>query len=447
MAPVTDPKRWARMRENSGIQEREMWWVEHQPFLLSRGYALRPRYNPNWTPTWELPGNEELSTLRCEDSLPIKIAGNVLDAIRIADNVKVVLKLVSSQEMNLSWYLGDYRPEMEPDSSNRSVPLLESIDFEISKIEHPKYKGILVFPFLRQFDDPPFRRRSEVTEALEQFLRGMEYMHAKNVAHRDLCYRNLMVDARRMIPLGWHFIAPWSHYGTKVGIKSETRSSVGPVNYYIIDFGLSTEFYDILPEDAQDVGKYGQDKTVPELSETVAYNPFKVDVYQLGNVIAKLVDVGHPTDTFLQLIDYLDLAELMTSRNPHQRPTASECVKFFRNLVLTMVDDPPVYHLSESSSDSESDNGSLDSISNEKAPQSASEHGEGVYTLFDGPQISQHVYTRHRFGRARLKFTGERVIGVNLSYFVESYAAKKIGSRRRKTRLGVCRVYCSMNHI
>jgi hypothetical protein len=30
----------------------ERFWVNLQPFLLARGYRLRPRYDPNWKPSW-----------------------------------------------------------------------------------------------------------------------------------------------------------------------------------------------------------------------------------------------------------------------------------------------------------------------------------------------------------------------------------------------------------
>ncbi|KAJ6461322.1 kinase-like domain-containing protein [Mycena sanguinolenta] len=357
----TTPEAWAHLRTLYGIQEIEKWWVEHQPFLLSRGYALRPRYHPNWTPTWDLPENEDESCLQFEDSHFIRFPGNVLDAVRIADNVKVVLKLArTTQEMNLSWYLGDYLPVLEPDPRNRCVPLLEKMDFEALNIKHPKYKGLLVFPFLRPFDDPPFCQLSEVAEAVGQFLEGVEYMHAKNVAHRDFCHGNLMMDASRIIPRGWHFRAPWSHCGTKVGIQSRPRFAIGPINYYVIDFGLSREFFDAHPEDVLDVGKYGQDKTVPELSETVPYNPFKVDIYQLGNVIMELVK------TYNGLEIFRELAEVMTQQDPAERPTASECVKLFRDLVSTICEDGPVYSLTASDSDDSEDS---DSDSVPEAPE------------------------------------------------------------------------------
>lgn len=44
----------------------ERFWVEHQPFLLSRGYRLRPRYDPDWIPSWTK--SKKYPTL-CEDSI------------------------------------------------------------------------------------------------------------------------------------------------------------------------------------------------------------------------------------------------------------------------------------------------------------------------------------------------------------------------------------------
>jgi hypothetical protein len=30
----------------------EIWWRDHQEWLDGRGYMLRPRYRPGWTPSW-----------------------------------------------------------------------------------------------------------------------------------------------------------------------------------------------------------------------------------------------------------------------------------------------------------------------------------------------------------------------------------------------------------
>ena len=38
--------------------EGELFWVGLQPFLLGRGYRLRPRYQPDWKPSWDV-GSEQ----------------------------------------------------------------------------------------------------------------------------------------------------------------------------------------------------------------------------------------------------------------------------------------------------------------------------------------------------------------------------------------------------
>jgi hypothetical protein len=59
---------------------------------------------------------------------------------------------------------------------------------------------------------------------------------------------------------------------------------------FFIDFVLSTRF-DSREERSLVTGKLGQNKTVPELSDTVPYDSFKVDIYQMGGVIQELVEV------------------------------------------------------------------------------------------------------------------------------------------------------------
>lgn len=51
--------------------------------------------------------------------------------------------------------------------------------------------------------------------------------------------------------------------------------------YYFIDFGISTRFEG--PGPYRVTGCIGRDPSPPELSETVPYDPFKLDVYVLGN--------------------------------------------------------------------------------------------------------------------------------------------------------------------
>ena len=101
------------------------------------------------------------------------------------------------------------------------------------------------------------------------------------------------MDESRVIPKGSHFGRPDSHDGSGYNLTWLHRCSVAPVDYYYIDFGLSA-WYPRGKETARNIGVVGQVKTVPELSDTVPYNPFQVDIYQLGHTILKVIEVGIP---------------------------------------------------------------------------------------------------------------------------------------------------------
>lgn len=165
----------------------EKYWVDLQPFLLECGYQLRPRYRPEWQPSWLQPGNfVRWST--CEDSLRTFVsmvirsaaysvfianryyflcAGqkpDMLDAIRIADGSKVVLKCIlagGNEHRTISYFSS---LEMRSYIRNRTVPVIQFIALPSTS------DVLLVMPYLRQFDTPPFHRCSEVLDALRQFL-------------------------------------------------------------------------------------------------------------------------------------------------------------------------------------------------------------------------------------------------------------------------------------
>ena len=89
---------------------------------------------------------------------------NVLDATRIKDGVKIILKRVPADgdEVRIALYLSSV--EMCSDPRNHTVPILDIITL-------PDYKYVLlVMPFLRVFNTPPFHCRGEFVEAIRQFL-------------------------------------------------------------------------------------------------------------------------------------------------------------------------------------------------------------------------------------------------------------------------------------
>ncbi|KAJ7156504.1 hypothetical protein C8R43DRAFT_1087297 [Mycena crocata] len=334
MAPAATSGAFASAQEN-GIYKFEEWWVQHQPFFLTRGYSLRSRYHPSWVPTWKLPENEGVLPNRFEDDLSMEPRGKVLDAVRIADGAKVVLKRVLlhkfKYELQTIRLLDDLRKTV-PDSRNRTVPLLEVIP-----LPDDNESVIIVMPMYRIFDDPPFQQLSEVVEAFHQFLEGLEYMHSRGIAHRrlplnflsrDPCHRNLAMDATNVVPSGWHFRAPWSSDGGLDDIHSVPRASVAPVQYFFLDFGLSEFFPDGI-ETAKAYGKVGLNKNAPEMSNK-HYNPFKMDVYQLGNVFMDLIQKYEGLEKFRSLA--VDMAAPVAET----RPTAAEALTTFEKVLSTL---------------------------------------------------------------------------------------------------------------
>ncbi|KDR80043.1 hypothetical protein GALMADRAFT_136599 [Galerina marginata CBS 339.88] len=299
----------------------ERFWIDLQPFLLERGYKLRPRYDPNWTPSWEKPWNFK-DPASCPDGISRSI---VLDAIRVSDGTKVALKKVNiHSEVPLLRVLSS--PELLADFRNNTVPILDVIP-----LPNDDVFALIVMPVLYHFDSPftPFRHASEVLEAIEQFAQGLAFLHEYHIAHRDMCYLNLMMDPTKVIPGGFHFARKSFQDDLKNRIVYHDRRSVAPVRYYFIDYETAQRFS--LGE--QCVGIMGQERNVPEMSDTVPYDPFKLDVYQLGAVILRLIE------NYEGLEILKPLAGAMTDTNPEKRLTAADSVQKFQELVSPLTED------------------------------------------------------------------------------------------------------------
>lgn len=92
----------------------------------------------------------------------------MMDATRITDGSKVVLKRISAggNEHRIITYLSS--PQMRYDFRNRIAPVIQFIP--LSGAARHANDVLLVMPYLRQFDTPPFHCCSEVLDALCQFL-------------------------------------------------------------------------------------------------------------------------------------------------------------------------------------------------------------------------------------------------------------------------------------
>jgi len=135
------------------------------------------------------------------------------------------------------------------------------------------------------------------------------------------------MDASRLYPKGYHYARPSiSPTGTDIAYPRRRRE-LPEVKYYITDFGMSTRF-----ENGDSTrlvtGSEGQDKSVPELSDTVPYDPFAVDVYTLGNVYKETL-----LEPYVNLSFLAPLIESMTREDPKARPRIDEAIADFNRLL------------------------------------------------------------------------------------------------------------------
>ncbi|KAJ6463418.1 kinase-like domain-containing protein [Mycena sanguinolenta] len=304
---------------NPALYIAERFWVSMQPFLFAQGYQLRPRYHPDWIPSWTTGSQRHDREDRAGDC--------VLDAIRIGDGKKVVLKRVETNSPEIGFIKSLNCPSVRDDPRNRTIPLLDIIG------PAPDTSwAFLVMPYCREFNYPPFHCRSEFVEAMTQFLEGLQFMHENNIVHGDIAPQNMVMDESRVVPRSSHFAEPHTHTGLDNQLFFwKNRCTVGPVAYYYIDFGLSLH-YPGGKDTALITGKLRNFRgTIPELSQRVPYNPCMVDICQLGLTIAKLVD------TYPDLEDFRPLADAMTARNPMDRPSPQEALAHLRSVADTMT--------------------------------------------------------------------------------------------------------------
>ncbi|KAI0077229.1 hypothetical protein K474DRAFT_1596436 [Panus rudis PR-1116 ss-1] len=296
----------------------EIFWKDRYSFLREHGYLLRPRYNPTWTPSW-------LNTNRdpdfCEDSiktmLPKKRA--VMDATRLLDGSRVSIKRVSTlnNEIKIARYLSSDVLQKEPD--NHCILMLDVLTDPIEPST-----ALMVMPYLRPFDNPPFGAIGEVLDFVRQTLEGLSFMHRHGVAHRDCAAGNIMMDARSIYPKDHH---PVRLDYTPDGVFDAPQYNRidHPVRYYFIDFGISSLFQP--GESRLVVGAKGQDKSPPELSNKIPYDPFPLDVYILGHVYQEeFVEKYHGLE-FLE-----PLISSMMHPQPNRRPTPESAQQLFKDI-------------------------------------------------------------------------------------------------------------------
>lgn len=91
------------------------------------------------------------------------------------------------------------------------------------------------------------------------------------------------MDADRMFPRGFHPVKDLFLHDVVTPAPYIPRRDAG-VKYYFIDYGISS-YFPTGSEPHLVLGRDGRDQDVPELSDDVPYDPFKVDIFTIGNVL------------------------------------------------------------------------------------------------------------------------------------------------------------------
>jgi hypothetical protein len=114
-----------------------------------------------------------------------------------------------------------------------------------------------------------------------------------------------MMDVTNLVPSGFHLSREtYSEKDVSKNIAYKSRRETGPIDYYMIDFGISQD----LSSSSGQFGRkffprWGQDKTVPEWKDVdTRHDPFKVDIFQLGNVFKRIVTVCAFLNSLLFLV-------------------------------------------------------------------------------------------------------------------------------------------------
>ncbi|KAJ2936004.1 hypothetical protein H1R20_g1089, partial [Candolleomyces eurysporus] len=326
--PVSKAIKW----DPETLRDFEVVWRDRYAWLLSAGYRLRDRYNPDWKPSWIGTGKNPLS---CEDAQPILFA-SVNHAVRVETGEVVVLKHVDHskfpREIEVMKYLSS--EPLSEDSRNHCV---RPIDI----LQHPNDDDtcILVIPLLRLFDDPPFETMGEALDFILQFLTAIYFLHENRVIHGDVSINNIMMDASGLYPGGFHPIRIEKNPDLSNHSKAQYSRTEKPPKYYLIDFGLSKRYEENEPPIPTD--KPGTDRSPPEyLDESKPINPFFVDVYCVGNMIRQEFLDGDPElEEFGGYFDFEFLRPLiddMTNEDPEKRPTMEVALAQFNKILEGM---------------------------------------------------------------------------------------------------------------
>ncbi|KAI0358586.1 hypothetical protein OH77DRAFT_1397446 [Trametes cingulata] len=310
-----------RRSRRGKLTKAECWWRDHQAWLAERGYALRSRYRPGWTPSWQ---DKPQSFAMDHEDWHMAERAFLLDALRISDNSLVILKRVKKswnpEEVQLHQYL--YSDSLKSDPRNHTVPIIETLE-----VPDDDDSTIMVLPLFRDCNDPCWLTIGEILSFIGQVLEVSALDSADSIC-RDCQAPNIMYDPRPMYPDMFHPRVPDRSRDWRGRAKHYTRTA-RPVKYYFIDFGLSRR-YDPKEGPPREHPIRGGDKTVPEFENWNGelLDPFPTDIYYLGNMMRTEILQRYRGVEFL-----VPLVQDMVQTEPSKRPTIQEASRRFEELL------------------------------------------------------------------------------------------------------------------
>lgn len=86
------------------LDPREIWWRDRYEQLNARGYLLRPRYSPEWVPSWKL---SKRNWADCEDGqrLEVRIMFSQTPSFRTVPLLSLVKSLTRLESRTVEWLL------------------------------------------------------------------------------------------------------------------------------------------------------------------------------------------------------------------------------------------------------------------------------------------------------------------------------------------------------
>ncbi|KAJ7086620.1 hypothetical protein C8R44DRAFT_650599, partial [Mycena epipterygia] len=242
---------------------------------------------------------------------------HLLQGTRISDDRPVMLKFSRTDlwEATIFEHLSSI-----PDADNHTIPLYDVIPPPADAGDADQW-CIVVTPRLTDCRNRHLDKLRDFVNFMSQVLEGICFMHRYNIAHTDVARTNIVWDTRQNIP-------------DPSDLKGKGKNSAAtPTKYYFIDFGLACS-YSSFEQRGLVKGICGQHRNIPELSEEIPYDPFPLDIRQIGEMLKR-----DYTEVYLGL-DFLDpwMARLRDD-DPTKRPTAAEALTEFQALVSSLPEE------------------------------------------------------------------------------------------------------------